>query len=415
VTRSRDFHELARETNKPRRGVGSAETKGQTRHAYQDHRRWAGAERRDVYLMRMIARYTAEGVADAEVTRHPFATADGLGLLLTRFCRRTSDDVVLLVHGLTSSSDMFIMPEHRNLATYLLDHGFGDVWTLDHRMSNRFPYNTEPERFTLDDLAHYDHPAAIAELRRHVGDRRVHVIAHCLGSTSFAMSLFAGQVEGIATMTAQSVALVVRVPAWTRWKLEYGPVLLERLFGLSAVDPRMARSLRWSRAWALSRLVSASHPECDNPACHLISLMWGTGWPALYRHANLEPVTHERMADLLGPVSLNYQRHVRAMVRADRPVKFDPDDTRHADLPDDYLAGHTDVTTPILFLTGEHNRVFGDANVVCHRVLERRAPGRHELAVLPGYGHLDPFIGRHAHRDVFGLIVDFMRRRGGSP
>jgi cholesterol oxidase len=47
-------------------------------------------------------------------------------------------------------------------------------------MSNRFPYNTEPERFTLDDLAHYDHPAAIAELRRHVGDRRVHVIAHCL-------------------------------------------------------------------------------------------------------------------------------------------------------------------------------------------------------------------------------------------
>jgi hypothetical protein len=80
--------------------------------------------------------------------------------------------VVLLVHGLTSSSDIFIMPEHRNLATYLLDHGFGDVWTVNLRISNRFPYNMEPNRFTLDDVAHYDHPAARAELRPTAGTPR---------------------------------------------------------------------------------------------------------------------------------------------------------------------------------------------------------------------------------------------------
>jgi cholesterol oxidase len=70
-----------------------------------------------------IPRYTLDGVPDAEVSVHPFATDDGLGLNLTRFRRADCDDVVLLVHGLTSSSDLFIMPEHRNLASYLLDTG----------------------------------------------------------------------------------------------------------------------------------------------------------------------------------------------------------------------------------------------------------------------------------------------------
>src|SRR4051812_31308268 len=96
-----------------------------------------------------IPRYTLEGVSGAAVSVHPFSTEDRLGLTLTRFLAAESDDVVLLVHGLTSSSDMFIMPEHRNLVSFLLDSGFGDVWTLDFRMSNRFPYNLETRRQTL--------------------------------------------------------------------------------------------------------------------------------------------------------------------------------------------------------------------------------------------------------------------------
>ncbi|WUO16715.1 hypothetical protein OG985_43585 [Streptomyces sp. NBC_00289] len=101
----------------------------------------------------VVPRHTTAGVPDAQVTGHPVTTDDGLGLQLTRFRRAECDDVVLLVHGLTASSDLFIMPEHRNLATCLLDNGFADVWALDMRMSNRFPYNTEPHAHTLDDGA----------------------------------------------------------------------------------------------------------------------------------------------------------------------------------------------------------------------------------------------------------------------
>jgi cholesterol oxidase len=91
-------------------------------------------------------------------------------------------------------------------------------------------------------------------------------------------------------------------------------------------------------------------------------------------------------------------------------VRYDPSDSRHADLPEDFLAGAADVPTPILFLTGDQNHVFPRANVVCYETLDKIAPGRHELEILPGYGHFDPFTGKNVHLDVFPKIVDFLKR-----
>ncbi|MQY09379.1 alpha/beta fold hydrolase [Actinomadura macrotermitis] len=357
-----------------------------------------------------IARFTLDGVQDADITVHPFATGDGLGLELTRYTRGESDDVVLLVHGLTSASDVFIMPEHRNLATHLLDSGFTDVWALDFRMSGRFPYDTESHRYTLDDIALYDFPAALAELRRHVGDRRVHVIAHCLGSVSFSMSLFAGAVTGIASLTCNSVSLTPRVPAFSRLKLTLGPAFLEYVVGLPYIDPRFGDAPVLTRGWMLSKAVSLFHRECDVSACHLQSFQWGAGKPAMYRHANLLPVTHERMADICGASGLHYYRHVRKMIEAGHAVKYDAGSKAHASLPQNYLRNAADVQTPLLLLAPEQNKVFADSNPHLHKILEKAAPGRHELRPLPGYGHLDPLIGKNAHLDVFPHIVDFIKR-----
>ena len=356
-----------------------------------------------------IPRYTLAGVTDAEVSTHPFATEDGLGLNLTRFCRAECDDVVLLVHGLTSSMDLFIMPEQRNLVSYLLDNGFTDVWTLDFRMSMRYPYDCETHRYTLDDIADFDHPAALSELRRHVGDRRVHVIAHCLGSLSFMMSLFGGRLPDLASVTCNSVALTPRVPRWSRVKLGYGPPLFEYLFGISFLDPRFSRSPVLTRDWVLGRLVDLAHRECDVPECHMLSFMWGSGHPAMYEHDNLLPQTHERMADLCSACGIYYDRHVAKMVRAGHAVKYD--DRRHLDLPDDYLVNADKVTTPLLLLTGDRNRVFTDSNIVCHQVLSKAMPGPCELEILPGYGHLDPIVGKDAHLDVFPKIEQFLKRQ----
>jgi pimeloyl-ACP methyl ester carboxylesterase len=357
-----------------------------------------------------IPRYTLDGVKDARVSVHPFATEDGLGLNLTRFHRADCDDVVLLIHGLTTSSDLFIMPEHRNLVSCLLDDGFSDVWVLDFRMSNRFPYNMETDRYSLDDIAHWDHPAALAELRRHVGDRRVHVVAHCLGSASFMMSLFGGAVDGITSVVCNSVALTPRVPGWSKAKLTFGPFLMDYVLGLPYIDPRFSTAPRFTRGWMMAKLVSLFHRECDVRSCHMVSFMWGSGRPGMYDHSSLDEVSHQRTADIYGAVDVNYYRHMLAMVKAGHAVQYDRNDPRHAVLPADYLTNAERIRTPVLFLTGDRNRVFTDSNVVCHKVLSERAPGLHELEILPGYGHQDPIMGKNAYRDVFPQVIAFLKK-----
>ena len=42
---------------------------------------------------------------------------------------------------------------------------------------------------------------------------------------------------------------------------------------------------------------------------------------------------------------------------------------------------------------------------------EGRAPGRHSLHIVPGYGHLDVFIGEHADRDWHPIILGELARQ----
>lgn len=357
--------------------------------------------------MREIPLYTLDGVRDADISTYWFHTEDGLGLSFLRFQRGDADDAVMVVHGLTTSTDMFIMPEHDNLVTHLLDRGFSDVWCLDFRMSNRHHYNMTKHRWTLDDVALYDFPPAVALMREHVGDRPIHVIAHCLGAASFAMSLFAGLVD-VQSAILNSVALTPRVPTWSRQKLRFAPAMVDYLLGVPYINPRWSEDPGLTRGELVSRAVSLFHRECDVPACHMLSMMWGTGWPALYSHENLAEVTHRRGGDLYGPTSMNYYRHVRKMVVAGQPLKYDPDDHRYDALPNNYFRDTLDVTTPILLVTGEDNKVFTDSNIHCFQQLEKRVPGRHQLHVFPGYGHQDPFMGKDVARDIFPRLVAFL-------
>jgi cholesterol oxidase len=360
---------------------------------------------------RKIAKFTNEGVQGAQVTVHPFSTADGLGLTLTRFKRSSSDDVVLVVHGLTSSSDMFIMPEHRNLVQTLLDEGFGDVWTLDYRGSCRFPYNQVRSRYNFDDIALFDHPAALQELRRHIGPhRRIHVIAHCVGALTMAMSLFAKTVQGVSSVILNSVALTPHVPGWSSLKLALGPWASDYLLGIEYYNPGWRRQPGWSIGKLLAIGTGLLHQECDSPECHMLSFMWGSGRPALFNHANLLPETHDRLGDLFGGVDVHYYRHVHRMVSSkNTAVKFERGNPRYAALPDNYFQHAADIKTPILFIQGQDNRVFADSNIRCHERLEKIVPGRHRLHVFPGYGHQDIFMGKDVATEVFPQLIAFLK------
>ncbi|MFZ2160910.1 MAG: alpha/beta hydrolase [Sideroxyarcus sp.] len=359
---------------------------------------------------RKYPRFTNEGVHDAAISVHPFNTADGLTLQLTRFKRADCDDVVLLVHGLTSSSDMFIMPEHQNLVQTLLDQGYGDVWTLEHRGSGRFSYNLARHRYTFDDIALFDHPAALDELRRHTGNRRIHIIAQCVGALTISMSLFGKTIQGISSVILNSVALTPNVSPWAKMKLAVGPWACENLLGIEYMDPSWRRKAGWSVGKLLALGADLVHKECDSPECHMLSFMWGDGRPSLFNHANLAPETHERLGDLFGGTGVHYYRHVLKMVKNNNTaVKYAPSDPRYAALPDDYFHYAAEITTPILFSQGQDARIFMDSNILCHQRLEKISPGRHQLHVFPGYGHQDVFIGKNAHEDIFPRLITFLR------
>ncbi len=365
-------------------------------------------------MTREIPLYTLEGVKDAKVTPYYFNTEDGLGLSMLRFQRGEAKESVMVIHGLTTSTDMFIMPEHYNLVSYLLDNGYGDVWCFDFRMSNRHSYNLFKHRYTMDDIALYDYPPAIDVMRREIGDNPIHVICHCLGAVSFTMSLFARQVEGITSCIANSVGLTPRVPAWSKMKLKMAPNAVEYVLGFPYLNPNWSEDPGWTRGKAFSKAVDFFHRECDVSACHMLSLMWGTGWPALYSHDNLHEVTHRRGGDLYGATSMNYYRHVYKMIVAGGAVKYDPEASHLAKLPNDYFAYAEHIETPVCWCTGADNKVFTDSNVECFKRLEKIVPGRHELLILDGYGHQDPFMAKNSDKDVFPKFVEFFERHKGG-
>jgi triacylglycerol lipase/cholesterol oxidase len=360
---------------------------------------------------------TLQGVTGCEKELIPFDTGDGLTLTLQRFRRGEARQVVLLIHGLTTSTDMFIMPEHYNLVQYLLDHGIDEVWSLDWRGSGRFTYNLIPHRFNVDDIAMYDIPGALEVIRQKMGQEvRIHVIAHCVGSLGLFASVAGGFSRDLASIISNSVSLTPLVPFMSRLKLLLAPGLIEYVLRYPYISPQIpympgpgfGKWLFW-----LERLIRR---ECREPACHMVSFMWGWGFPAAYVHRNLSPVTHRRLKDLFGGTSVNYYRHIRRMVAAGEAVPYRREG-RYRDLPESYLGNLKNIELPpTLFVSGDRNHIFPGSNRLSfRRVRDLKPEAEVAYLELPDYGHQDVFMGKNCDREVFPSLLDFLRKNMEGP
>jgi hypothetical protein len=75
------------------------------------------------------------------------------------------------------------------------------------------------------------------------------------------------------------------------------------------------------------------------------------------------------------------------------------------------VAGPPATDARFVLLAGEENKCFLPASQErTYAYLDGYQPGYHALHVLARYGHLDMFLGRDAHRDVFPLIVEELSR-----
>jgi pimeloyl-ACP methyl ester carboxylesterase len=302
---------------------------------------------------------------------------------------------VLLVHGAGVRANIFRAPVETTLVDTLLAAGY-DVWLENWRASIDFPPNT----WTLDQAARFDHPEAVNTVVARTGQDRVKAVIHCQGSTSFMMSAMAGLVPRVSTIVSNAVSLHTVVPRLSELKIRFAMPLVSHL--TLYLNPQWGRFAPTLTAKAIDLFVEMTHHECNNPVCKEVSFTYGSGWPALWSHENLNDATHDWLKDEFAHVPLSFFEQMARCIRMGHLVANED----ASPLPRDFIAQPPRTEARIAFLAGADNHCFLPIGQVrSFRFFDRQRPGFHALHVLPKYGHLDVFMGRHAARDTFPLIL----------
>lgn len=327
----------------------------------------------------------------------PFLAGDGraLNLIHIHGDQEATRGPVVLVHGAGVRANIFRAPVRQTLVDALVDDGY-DVWLENWRAS----IDVEPSEWTLDQAAVHDHPAAIRTVVRETGHDSVKAIIHCQGSTSFAMAAVAGLLPEVDVIVSNAVTLHPVVPHAAELKLKLTVPAVSRL--TPYLDPQWGLGAPTRTARALDLLVRAFHHECDNPVCHWVSFTYGVGFPTLWRHENLNAATHDWLRHEFAKVPLTFFKQMTECVRAGHLLPVDD----FPSLPEDLAEREPQTDARWVFLAGSENHCFlPESQRRSFEHLERFRPGYHALHIVPGYGHLDMFMGHDASSDVFPLIL----------
>jgi pimeloyl-ACP methyl ester carboxylesterase len=327
----------------------------------------------------------------------PFTAGDGLSCNLVHILgdRPPTKGPVLLVHGAGVRANIFRAPVETGIVDLLLASGY-DVWLENWRAS----IDLDPNPWTLDQAALYDHPAAVKTVARESGSDRIQALIHCQGSTSFMMSAVAGLVPEVKTIVSNAVSLHPVVPLWSRVKLRCVVPLLRLV--TDRLDCRWGLEAPTLFPKIVKGLVELTHHECHNSVCKQVSFTYGAGFPGLWRHENLNPQTHEWLKQEFAWVPLTFFNQIRQCVFRGRLVAVEG----KRELPADFTAQEPSTDARFAFFAGEENRCFlPESQVETHAFFERLRPGYHSLHLIPGYGHLDVFMGQRAAQDVLPQMV----------
>ncbi len=302
---------------------------------------------------------------------------------------------VMLVHGAGVRASIFEAPVKTTIVDALIAHGY-DVWLENWRASIDHP----PNRWTLDQAAVFDHPKAIETIIEHTGATEVRALTHCQGSTSFFMSAWAGLVPQVPVVVSNAVSLHTVVPRFSKAKLLVPFPVVARF--TDYLNPRWGLHAPTLIAKLIAQVVKATHHECDNPVCHGVSFTYGSGFPALWSHENLNKQTHDWLTREFAHVPTSFFRQMSRCVRRGSLVSVDPD----LGLPADFADADPRTDAVFTLFAGEENRCFLPISQEhTWQLLDQRHPGRHAFHQVPGYGHLDIFMGQNASRDVFPQII----------
>jgi len=333
----------------------------------------------------------------------PFTTEDGRVCNLIHVLGKHSPSrgPVLLVHGAGVRANIFRPPVETTFVDALLERGY-DVWLENWRASIDFP----PNKWTLDQAALYDHPAAVRIVLEQSGARTLKAVIHCQGSTSFMMSAVAGLVPQVTTIVTNAVSLHPMIPWLARQKLRFAMPIVSHL--TPYLNAQWGEHAQGFVPMSLKALVLLTHHECHNGVCRFTSFTYGVGFPVLWRHENLSAAIHSWIKGEFAHVPMSFFHQMSRCVSAGHLVSSGEG---LSGLPDDFLSEPPKTDARIAFIAGKMNRCFlWQSQRATYKWFERHMPHSHSLHVLNNYGHLDVFIGQKAARDTFPVLLSALER-----
>lgn len=332
----------------------------------------------------------------------PFVASDGMPLNLINIRGQNPPNKcpVLLVHGAGVRANIFRAPVDETIVDRLIAEGY-DVWLENWRASIDFP----PNRWTLDQAALYDHPQAVKKIVAETGSPNIKAIIHCQGSTSFTMSACAGLIPEVTTIVTNAVSLNPVVPLWSKFKLYYLLPLVE--FLTQYLNPHWGVDAPNFVAKMITFLVNLTHHECNNPVCKQVSFTYGSGFPALWSHENLNEETHEWLKEEFKAVPLTFFDQITRCVKLGHLISVQG----FSELPSDFTASPPETNARFAFFAGQNNRCFlPQSQINAYNYFSGLQKDYHSLHVIPNYGHLDVFMGKNAAKDTFPLIIEELNR-----
>jgi choline dehydrogenase-like flavoprotein len=334
---------------------------------------------------------------------HTAMTEDGIELRLTRLKGGTKGPVIV-VHGAGVYSGMFALPTvDESFASFLVKSGY-DTWLLDWRASIALPLR----QFTLDDAARYDYPAAVKKILLVTGAATVQAVVHCAGAISFFMSLASGALDrSVRCVTCSQVALHYKGPLASEVKSAIHLPDLIAGAGLDYLSPTEDPEHPAFQA-LFGKLVDLVHHECHSTVCHRITFLYGH----LYRHANLNDPTHDRLSEQFGKCNLTAFSHLAQIMHRGSASRYDygaaGNEKRYgSDEPPSYLDPRH-LAIPITFVAGAQNQTFLPESTQRTYDWLRAANGEalYKRHVVAGYGHIDGFMGSRANEEVYPLFIE---------
>jgi cholesterol oxidase len=363
--------------------------------------------------------------------RQPIVLDDGATIVLTRYSRPDADGTplkgpVLLAPGFGMSTYGFELPTlETNITEYLCERGY-DVWLLDYRASDRT--QSSVDQWSIDDIAREDFPAAVNYVVKRVTDERkkanggkepppvtVQFIGHCVASVVLLMGLLDGRLPRVRSVVCSQFFLFFDQPLINRIK---AAAHLPNILKWSRLTPVLTSDFD-SSASPIARLfdrllnLQSTRERCSNPVCRRNRFMYGE----VVNHARLNRATHDAMYDLFDRANLQTFEQIADMVRRGKVSRFTRE--RFSDeAPPPYLTRDNGqrIRIPVTLLQGMENQLFrpsGGRKTLGWLLRNGGAPDPelfYRLRGVPGYGHVDLFIGKDAWRDVYPVIVEELER-----